>query len=152
MYFTVASGYLLSVTLFYVNLKIISPDTAERRKKRIFAVSVSVGLIFYLRAILNLIRGIITFDVGWEKRAWKENDIWFPIYRVIYFIIVDILPISFMLQSAKTHIDNRSISIHYSLKRGETDGVQYDEVSDIYTQYEQTFYERASQDRTTINE
>jgi hypothetical protein len=142
MYFTIASCYMLTVVSFYLHLKKISPEGAKRRKRRIFVVSVSVSLIFYLRAALNLIRGIETFDIEWEERAWKNNDFWFPIYRVFYFLLVDILPIAFMLQSAKAHSDSRSISMQYSYKRGQTDGVEYDEVSDMYTE----------NDRTTCNE
>lgn len=77
---------------------------SKSTRLRTLITTIMLSVLFMLRGVFTLIRGIITYDEGFERRAWNKGDRWYPVYISAYIFSVEILPVIILSISIKFFI------------------------------------------------
>ena len=99
--------------IYYITLKKLSTLRAMQMKKRIILSSILISIPLFLRGLYNLLKIKFKFDKEFANESLKNNDYRFPLFILVYYTSVDILPMLFQMLSVKWVIDhyNRKVNI-----------------------------------------
>ena len=100
-------AFIFTGTKFYLKLRKANAEIAVTMRWRIFLSVLIISSLFMFRAVFSIVRGITYFDRSWEEDAWTNNAIGFPIFIFFYNLVVNILPILFLMLSVRMVVRNQ---------------------------------------------
>ena len=106
IYIIAAIGYIIGAFMLYYRLQNFSMLRAKMMKVRLFLSICLVSLPLFLKSIFNILYVIFHWADPLTWDSIENNDLAFPLFTSIYYMITELLPIGAQLISIRIVINN----------------------------------------------